>query len=47
MNVFSYGAPTEFGSNGKIIQGNLNKYLDWSPERLKNAIDQDDLYVEN
>ena len=33
-------------SNGKIIEGNLNKYLDWSPERLKNAIDQDDLYVE-
>jgi len=42
----SYGAPSEFRSNGKIIEGNLNKYLDWSPERLKNAIDQDDLYVE-
>ena len=42
----SYGAPTEFRSNGAIIEGNLNKYLDWSPERLKNAIDQDDLYVE-
>ena len=42
----SYGAPTEFRSNGKIIEGNLNKYLDWSPERLKNAIDEDDLYVE-
>src|ERR1043166_3605709 len=42
----SYGAPTEFRSNGKIIEGNLNKYLDWSPERLRNAIDQDDLYVE-
>ena len=42
----SYGAPTEFRSNGKIIEGNLNNYLDWSPERLKNAIDQDDLYVE-
>ncbi len=42
----SYGAPTEFRSNGKIIEGNLNKYLDWSPKRLKNAIDQDDLYVE-
>jgi len=38
----SYGAPTEFGSNGKIIQGHLKQYLDWSPERLKNAIDQDD-----
>ena len=42
----SYGAPTEFRSNGKIIEGNLNKYLDWSPERLKNSINQDDLYVE-
>src|SRR3954462_4419570 len=42
----SYGAPTEFRSNGAIVEGNLNKYLDWSPERLKNAIDQDDLYVE-
>lgn len=42
----SYGAPTEFRSKGKIIVGNLNHYLDWSPSRLKNAIDQDDLYVE-
>jgi hypothetical protein len=42
----SYGAPTEFRSNGAIIEGNLNKYLDWTPDRLKNAIDQDDLYVE-
>ena len=42
----SYGAPTEFRSNGKIIEGNLNKYLDWSPDRLKNSINQDDLYVE-
>ena len=42
----SYGAPTEFRSNGKIIEGNLNQYRDWSPERLRNAIDQDDLYVE-
>ncbi|HET6898014.1 MAG TPA: ADP-ribosylglycohydrolase family protein, partial [Vicinamibacteria bacterium] len=42
----SYGAPTEFRSNGKIIEGNLNQYLDWSPARLENAIDQDDLYVE-
>ena len=42
----SYGAPTEFRSNGKIIEGNLNNYLDWSPERLRNAINQDDLYVE-
>ena len=42
----SYGAPTEFRANGRIIEGNLNKYLDWSPERLKNSIEQDDLYVE-
>jgi hypothetical protein len=42
----SYGAPTEFRSNGKIIEGNLNNYLDWSPKRLENSIHQDDLYVE-
>src|SRR5262245_45077441 len=42
----SYGAPTEFRSNGKIIEGNLGNYLDWTPKRLENAIDQDDLYVE-
>src|SRR5262245_51912908 len=42
----SYGAPTEFRSNGKIIEGNLNGYLDWKVERNTNAITQDDLYVE-
>ncbi|HSD25960.1 MAG TPA: ADP-ribosylglycohydrolase family protein, partial [Vicinamibacteria bacterium] len=42
----SYGAPTEFRSNGAIIEGNLNLYQDWTPDRLKNAIHQDDLYVE-
>ena len=42
----SYGAPTEFRSNGKIIEGNLHGYLDWTPARLENAINQDDLYVE-
>ena len=42
----SYGAPTEFRSNGKIIEGNLNNYLDWTPAALENAINQDDLYVE-
>jgi len=42
----SYGAPTEFRSNGKIIEGNLENYLDWTPKRLENSIDQDDLYVE-
>ena len=31
----SYGAPTEFRSNGKIIEGQPDKYLDWSPERLR------------
>src|SRR5262249_60055478 len=38
----SFGAPTEFKSNGKIIEGELK----WTPERVNNAIDQDDLYVE-
>ena len=38
----AYGAPTEFRSNGKIIEGEIS----WSPERVSNAIDQDDLYVE-
>jgi ADP-ribosylglycohydrolase len=38
----SFGAPTEFKSNGKIIVGPIP----WQPEQVKNAIDQDDLYVE-
>jgi ADP-ribosylglycohydrolase len=38
----SYGAPTEFRSNGKIIEGNLP----WTPSRVSNAIQQDDLYVD-
>jgi len=38
----SYGAPTEFRSNGKIIEGRLP----WTPERVSNSISQDDLYVE-
>ena len=38
----SFGAPTEFQSNGKIIEGQLK----WTPDRVSNAIDQDDLYVE-
>jgi hypothetical protein len=38
----SYGAPTEFRSNGKIYEADLT----WSPERVSNAIGQDDLYVE-
>jgi len=31
----SYGAPTEFKSNGKIIEGDLNGFMKWSPDRLK------------
>jgi len=39
----SFGAPTEFRSNAKILEGSLPK---WRPSRVDNAIDQDDLYVE-
>jgi len=42
----SYGAPTEFRSNGKIIETNIGGYQDWKPDRLMNSIAQDDLYVE-
>jgi len=38
----SFGAPTEFRSNGKIIEGRLP----WTPDRVSNSIRQDDLYVE-
>ncbi|HYK88306.1 MAG TPA: ADP-ribosylglycohydrolase family protein [Acidobacteriota bacterium] len=38
----SYGAPTEFRSNGKINEGPIT----WAPERVSNSIQQDDLYVE-
>src|SRR3990172_3123419 len=38
----SFGAPTEFRSNGKIIHGNLP----WTPVRVSNALVQDDLYVD-
>ncbi len=37
----SYGAPTEFQSNGRIFEGEI----EWSPERVSNALRQDDLYV--
>src|SRR5690606_26374332 len=36
----SYGALTEFKSNGKIIKGDIQA------DDLSNALDQDDLYVE-
>ncbi len=40
----SYGAPTEFRYRGQIIpEAELPK---WSPERVKNALNQDDLYVD-
>jgi ADP-ribosylglycohydrolase len=42
----SYGAPTEFRSNGKIIEDNLNNFMTWGPKRIENAINQDDLYVD-
>lgn len=42
----SYGAPTEFKSNGKIIEENIGNYREWTPKRVENAIVQDDLYVE-
>jgi ADP-ribosylglycohydrolase len=38
----SYGAPTEFRSNGRIITGRIP----WSPSWVRNSIQQDDLYVE-
>ena len=38
----AYGAPTEFRSNGKILEGPLA----WKAGMLENTIHQDDLYVE-
>ncbi|MGA2866397.1 MAG: ADP-ribosylglycohydrolase family protein [Verrucomicrobiota bacterium] len=38
----SFGAPTEFRAMGKINEAQLK----WSPDRVSNAIGQDDLYVE-
>jgi hypothetical protein len=38
----SYGAPTEFRSQGKIDEGSIPA---WKPERVENSIHQDDLYV--
>ena len=38
----SFGAPTEFNSNGRIIE----RDIPWKPENVNNALDQDDLYVE-
>lgn len=38
-----YGAPTEFKSPGRIIEDELPP---WTPNRIRHAIGQDDLYVE-
>jgi hypothetical protein len=38
----AFGAPTEFKSNGKILEGELK----WTPDMIANTIHQDDLYVE-
>ena len=38
----AYGAPTEFRSNRRIIA----HPLEWTPDRVSNALGQDDLYVE-
>lgn len=39
----SFGAPLEFKSNGKIIEGDLPV---WNETRIGNALHQDDLYVD-
>jgi hypothetical protein len=39
----SFGAPTEFRSNGKINDSVLPK---WTPDRVSNSLIQDDLYVD-
>lgn len=39
----SFGAPTEFRSRGKILEGDLPA---WTPNRISNALGQDDLYVD-
>jgi hypothetical protein len=39
----SFGAPTEFSSNGKILEGPLPA---WTPDRVSNSLQQDDLYVD-
>ena len=42
MAGVSYGAPTEFRARGTIY----DKEIKWAPDRIKNSIGQDDLYVE-
>ncbi len=38
----AYGAPTEFSSNGKIIEAEIP----WNPKNITETLNQDDLYVE-
>ena len=40
----SYGAPTEFRYRGEIIPE--DKMPEWTPDRIKNSIHQDDIYVD-
>lgn len=42
MAGVSYGAPTEFKAKGEIYAPELP----WSPDRISNALGQDDLYVD-
>jgi hypothetical protein len=39
----SFGAPTEFRYNERIIEGDLPA---WTPDRIRNSLNQDDLYVD-
>lgn len=39
----SFGAPTEFRFLGRIAEGELPP---WTPDRVRNALNQDDLYVD-
>jgi len=39
----SFGAPTEFRHLGKTIEGDLPA---WTPDRVRNSLNQDDLYVD-
>src|SRR5262249_30542628 len=40
------GAPFEFRSRGAIIEDDLNHYDGYSPEKVEDALAQDDLYVD-
>jgi hypothetical protein len=42
MAGVTFGDPTEFKSRGTMVEGEL----EWFPEMIKGALDQDDLYVE-